>query len=166
MVNFENLSADQTSLATEQIIRGESERFGIDLSSLFFATTDTTNTMPCKARQLGINWQGCAAHSLQLSINAALDVQRIIQNLIGHVHMIAGFFYSSTVGQTTLAKYQSDQGMKETKQPIDVITRFNSTFYLLDWVDQNCFPGSLTLVECGAKEKRARNPPKPLTKKL
>ena len=73
--------------------------------------------MPCTARQLGINWQGCAAYRLQLSINAALDVQRMIQNLIGHVHKIAGFFHSSTVGQTTLAKYQTDQGMKETKTP-------------------------------------------------
>ena len=106
MVNLENLIVDHT-LATEQIFQ-ELERFGIDSSSLFFATTDTTNTIPCTARQLGITWQGCAAHSLQLSIYAALDVQRVIQNLIGHVHKFAGFFHSSTVGQATLTKYQTE----------------------------------------------------------
>ena len=98
-----------------------------------------------------------------LSINAALDVQRMTQNLIGHVHKIAGFFHSLTVGQTTLAKYQTDQGMKEFKPPLDVITRFNSTFYLLDWIDQNCIPFLLALVEYDEKKNCARNPPKPQT---
>ena len=94
--------------------------------------------MPCTARQVGINWQGYAAHSLQLSINAALNVQRMIQNLIGCVHKIVGLFHSSTAGLIKLAKHQTDQEMKETKPPLDVITRFYNTFYLLNWIDQNC----------------------------
>jgi hypothetical protein len=166
VVNLENVNADHTSSATEKIIRGELEKHGISQSSIYFATTDTTNTMPCTVRQLGINWQGCAAHSLQLSINAALDAQKIVQNLISHVHRIAGFFHSSTVGQTMLAKYQIDQGMKESKPPLDVITRFNSTFYLMDWIDKNSVPVSLALLECTVNKKCARSPPKPLTQML
>ena len=75
-----------------------------------------------------INWQRYAVHSFPLSINAALDIQRMIQNLIGYVHKIAGFSHSLTIGQTKLAKYQTDQGIKETEPPLVVITKFNNTF--------------------------------------
>ncbi|ESO04104.1 hypothetical protein HELRODRAFT_173191 [Helobdella robusta] len=62
-----------TPLQQEGIIRGELEKYCIELSSVFYATTDTTNTMPCTARQLGISWQGCAAHN---TLRAILPILR------------------------------------------------------------------------------------------
>ena len=98
VVNLEKLDADHTSAKTAEIIAEEFAKHNIDAADIFFATTDTTNTMPRTARLIDVQWHPCAAHSLQLAINAALDVQRGIQNLTGHAHVIGGFFHLSTVG--------------------------------------------------------------------
>ena len=154
VVNLEKLDADHTSAKTAEIIAEEFAKHNIDAAVIFFATTDTTNTMPRTARLIDVQWHPCAAHSLQLAINAALDVQRGIQNLIGHAHVIGGFFHSSTVGQTVLAKYQRDKGLPESRPPVDVTTRFNSTFTLLNWLQKNAEPVSLALVNCSMNTKK------------
>jgi len=165
VVNLENLDADHTSAKTAEIITEEFAKHNIEAANIFFATTDTTNTMPRTARLIDVQWHHCAAHSLQLAINAAVDVQRGIQNLIGHAHVIAGFFHSSTVGQSVLAKYQNDKGVPESRPPVDVTTRFNSTFTLLKWAQKNAEPVSLALVDCSMnrKNKCAKTPPQPLS---
>ncbi len=47
--------------------------------------------MPATVRLLHTQWQGCAAHKLQLLIKASLQEQPAVTNLIGHVHKIVGF---------------------------------------------------------------------------
>uniref|UniRef100_A0A8C5LLM5 BED-type domain-containing protein n=1 Tax=Leptobrachium leishanense TaxID=445787 RepID=A0A8C5LLM5_9ANUR len=166
VVNLENLEADHTARKTSEIISNEFAKHGFGEEKILFATTDTTNTMPCTAKILDIQWHGCAAHILQLTINAALDVQRTVKNLIGCLHYIAGFFHSSTVGQAVLTKYQVDKGLPESKPPLDVTTRFNSTYLLMDWVSRNYESISLALVDCAMNKKCARSPPQPLSTQL
>lgn len=60
--------------------------------NIFFAATNATNTVPCFAKLLDIEWHDCAAHTLQLAINAALNAQKSMKNLINYDHAIAGFF--------------------------------------------------------------------------
>jgi len=139
VVNLENLDADHTSAKTAEIIEIEFAKHNIDAANIFFATTDTTNTMPRTAKLIDVQWHPCAAHTLQLAINA---------------NVIAGFFHSSTVGQAALAKYQVDKGLAESKPPVDVTTRFNSTFILLDWIHKNVEPVSLALVDCSMNRRK------------
>jgi len=164
VVNLKNLHAGHASAKTAEIIMNEFAKHNIDATNIFFATTDTMNTMPRTAKLIDVQWHPCAAHTLQLAANAALDVQRSIKNLINHAHVVAGFFHSSIVGQAALAKYQVDKGLAESKLPVDVTKRFNTTFTLLDWVHKNSEPLSLALVDCSMnrKTKCARTPPQPL----
>lgn len=48
---------------------------------------------------------------------------------------------------------------------MDVTTRFNSTFTLLNWLQKNAEPVSLALVDCSMnrKNKCAKTPPQPLS---
>ena len=165
-VNMEQNDADHTASRTAEIVHNELEKFGITEDNIFFCTMDTTNTMPCTTCRLEILWQACCAHVLQLSINAALAVQPVIKNLISHVHKIAGYFNSSTVGLRALHKHQEGQGLPQTSPPFDVLTRFNSTCILLGWIQKNKVAISLALVDCTTNKNSATTPPPPLTAQL
>ena len=82
VTNFESVNANHSASATARIIENQINKFGINKSSLFFCTTDTTNTMPCTAKLLDVCWQPCSAHLLQQSINKALNFQSEIKSFI------------------------------------------------------------------------------------
>jgi len=159
VTNLENQQADHTALKTSELINKSLSSFGINISSIYFATTDTTKVMPNAAKILNIKWQGCAAHRLQLAIKSAFKVQPIIKNLINQVHVIANFFNSSTIGLSSLHKQQGYQSLPQSSPPLDVSTRFNSTFKLLSWVDQNEIAISLALIECKSTKRCVKEPP-------
>ena len=102
--------------------------------NIFRATTDTTPSMLCTLKLLGIDWHGYCAHKLQLCVKSAIHNQPILVTLISKAHKMVGFFHSSSVGQAALKKYQISQRKPKSKPSMDVETRFNSTSNLLEWV--------------------------------
>ena len=88
-----------TASGTETIIRDELVKFNVNIGTILCATTDTTNTMPTTVRKLGLEWQKCAAHVIQLAIGHALDVQPLLKKVTSHVKKIAAWFYMPTNAQ-------------------------------------------------------------------
>ena len=120
--------------------------------------------MPCTARILEVNWLGCASHKLQLTIKATLKVQENIETVIQHVHKIAGSFNSSTVALSAPHDDQENQALVKSYPPLDVVTRFNSTYKLLDWISQNEVAINLALVvECTGRKNTVTVPPESLS---
>lgn len=166
VVNLEEIDADHTAAACNRIIREQLEKYQVAIDDVLYVTTDTTNTMPCAARMLGIDWQGCGAHMLQLAINKALDAQPNVKRLISHVHKISTFFHSSTTGLASLHKFQISEGLKESNPPEDVVTRFNSTYKLLDWTSKNMTAISHALVDSSNRKNTVTSPPATLPQDL
>lgn len=162
VVYLDNSDTDSSSVTDEEIIRNEMEKHGIEIETIFFATTDVTDTGPLTTTSLGIQWQGCAAHILQLSISAALDAQKEVKRLIIQAYHIASFISLSTFSQTILTKCQVGQGLCESRPPFDEISSFSSIYNILEWVEKNHIPISLTLTEY-SDLKCGKNPPNPLT---
>ena len=124
VINLEDIDADHTAKSTAECLDETFSSYNLNTSSIFSATTDTTNTMPATLRLLDIQWIGCAAHILQLALKDAFKVQPILNKVVGVGHKIGSFFHSSSVGQAALTKNQLELNMKESRPPLDCVTRF------------------------------------------
>ena len=74
----------------------------------------------------------CAAHTLQLVVNAALTCNATLIGCIGTVRKIVAHFRHSTSASDELKKIQLELGLPPHKLLQDVATRWNSTYYMLD----------------------------------
>ncbi|XP_047123985.1 uncharacterized protein LOC124806846 [Hydra vulgaris] len=99
---------------------------------------------------------------LQLCIMSALNVQQQVKNLISLVHKIADFFNSTSIGLKCLKKHQLEQGLREYCPPLDIVTRFNSRFKLLNWSCENCTAITMALTECALSGRCAKSLPQAL----
>ena len=80
------------------------------------------------------------------------------------MHKIAGSFNSSTVALSALHDAQENQGLVKSHPPLDVVTRFSSTYKLLDWISQNEVTINLALiVECTGRKNTVTVPPESLS---
>ena len=79
----------------------------------------------------GIPHIGCAAHTLNLSVNNGLSDTRI-QSLLGKVRALVTMFKTSYIKTELLHKNQKVLELKNLQLKQDVCTRWNSVYYMLD----------------------------------
>ena len=79
----------------------------------------------------GIPHIGCAAHTLNLSVNSGLSDTRI-QSLLGKVRALVTLFKTSYIKTELLHKNQKVLELKNLQLKQDVCTRWNSVYYMLD----------------------------------
>ena len=81
----------------------------------------------------------CAAHTLQLAINEALNSQRVVIDLISNARGVVGHFAHSPAAYSKLSTIQEQLGLPKKKLIQDVVTRWNSTYYMLERIaEQRC----------------------------
>ena len=73
---------------------------------------------------------GCVAHTLQLSIKSGLDIP-VISRLMSASRKLVGHFKHSVVAMTALREKQIQLGIKQHNLFQDVVTRWNSTYFML-----------------------------------
>lgn len=81
-----------------------------------------------------LNWPyfGCFAHTLNLIVTAALREENV-QPVIIKIKTIVSHFKRSSSAQNKLNTYQINNGATTPKKLIqDVVTRWNSTYYMID----------------------------------
>nr|XP_054762973.1 E3 SUMO-protein ligase ZBED1-like [Lytechinus pictus] len=74
---------------------------------------------------------GCAAHTLQLCVNSALNSVPSIRNMSAAATRLVGHFKHSVVATNALESEQKQMGIEEHKLIQAVKTRWNSTFDML-----------------------------------
>lgn len=87
-----------------------------------------------KAVEKDLAWKhfGCYAHTLNLAVQEAINKSRELTTLIDKVIIAVGYFKRSAQAWEKLKKIQVQAG-KTVKRPLqNVITRWNSTFYMLE----------------------------------
>lgn len=117
----ENLSYEINKIITEWNIEGK----------ILLAVSDNANNIKSAITNLGLKHFGCFAHTLNLIVTDGLKVEAITI-IINKVKTIVSHFRRSCLAGTKLNKFQENEGKTPLKLIQDVITRWNSTFHMLD----------------------------------
>ena len=93
-------------------------------------------------------WQSllCSAHSLQLCLNPGLAINPI-DRLIKAARKYFGHFKHSVLATKELKKRQSQMEVEQKKLFQDFVTRWNSTFYMVECLVEVRWPISAVLLE-------------------
>ena len=112
-----------------QIIQDICDEFG--LTSVVAITTDNASNMVACGADLGFNWIGCFAHSLQLSVNEGLKLP-IISKMVTTAKKVVEHFSRSHLAGNALLDHQRRTGeARALRLEKSVDTRWNSTYLLL-----------------------------------
>lgn len=82
----------------------------------------------------GRGWKffGCYAHTLNLIVQDALNLD-VVKDVLSKIKTIVSHFKRSTKATTKLISFQTNTGIKTPKKLIqDIVTRWNSTFFMLE----------------------------------
>ena len=81
-----------------------------------------------------VQWRPCFAHTLQLSINMALDCKDVsaLGKMLAEARTIASHYWCSPSAMTALMKIQLENSMPQHKLIQDVVTRWNSQVLMLE----------------------------------
>jgi len=115
-----NLSVKIKSVITDW---GLDEKVGLVVS-------DNANNIKGAISILNLKHFGCFAHSLNLIVQHALKLSTIFDT-ISIVKSIVGHFKRSSNASHELDKYQQNSGTVPKKIIQDIVTRWNSTYYML-----------------------------------
>lgn len=97
---------------------------------------DNAATMIKALRDENLLSIGCTAHTLQLSINRALKAKRAVEDAVAVCKKIATHFNKSSTAKEKLEKIQADGSIPQHAIIQDVATRWNSTYYMLERIQE------------------------------
>jgi hypothetical protein len=116
----ENLAKELLTIAKDWAIEGK----------IVLAVSDNAANIK-SAIQNRTPWKffGCYAHTLNLIVGDAL---KLVDNLIGNVKTIVSHFKRSATATSKLMNFQINAGCRTPRKLLqDVVTRWNSTYYML-----------------------------------
>lgn len=119
-----NLSADLNNIT---------EEWGVRQKVVLAISDNAANITSAIKNGTGWKFFGCYAHTLNLIVKDALNVQPEITEIIGKVKTIVTHFKQSSKATAKLITFQNNSGIKPSKKLLqDVVTRWNSTFHMIE----------------------------------
>lgn len=100
------------------------------MSKIHIILTDSGSNMVKAVRDSPFNGQKCFLHILQRVILEALQVQQEVDEAIAQGRKIVSHFNHSTQAQEKFSKIQEELNLPKHKLVQDVITRWNSKYYM------------------------------------
>jgi hypothetical protein len=94
-------------------------------------TTDNAANITAAMNIIGLTNIRCMAHTLNLACQKALKISAI-DRILGKVRRVVSFFRRSTTANNMLQKTMTQMSMQVLKPIIDVPTRWNSSFDMLE----------------------------------
>lgn len=120
-------SGENIASAMDEVL----ERWNISKDRVHLVLRDNAASMKKAMRIADLSSLGCFAHSLQLCINDAVLISNSIKDLLSCCRRIVGHFKHSSQQIDKLALKQSEQGLPNHRLIQDVVTRWNSSYYML-----------------------------------
>jgi len=108
---------------------------------------DNANNITAALNQMKIFHLPCFAHTLQLSIKDAMDDSLEIRELISRFRDIVSYYHHSTKASDHLEQLQQQYHLPKSHLVQDVVTRWSSTWAMLDSVIRNRIPITHHLLE-------------------
>ena len=126
-----------------------------NLSTMFTGmTTDNARNIVAAARQLPWLRLPCIAHTLQLAVNAGLQISAV-QRVTARCRKLVGHFRHSYVAQNALERTQSRLDLPQHKLVQEVATRWNSVYDMIQRLLEQQAAVSAVLLESGKVAHRA-----------
>lgn len=123
------------STHTSQNLASEIKRivtdWGIEENILLAVSDNASNIKNAISKGLDLKHLGCFAHTINLVVNEALNVDEI-SGLIDKIKTIVAHFKRSCTANEKFMTYQKNIGEKPLKLIQDVATRWNSTYFMLE----------------------------------
>ncbi|XP_072044965.1 zinc finger BED domain-containing protein 4-like [Amphiura filiformis] len=121
-------------------IKEEMERmfkeWDIEKSKIHTVLRDNGANVVNGMEKLGVDHQSCLIHTLQLVVSDGLKSQRTITDLIATGRRIVTHFKHSSQAHTKLEALQNKHSLPKHAMIQDVPTRWNSTYYLLERLNE------------------------------
>lgn len=112
-----------------EVLRNAATEWGCYVTGI---TTDNASNMKIAARTANISIHlGCFAHTLNLASNKAIEVKSV-HKLLGKIRVLVTFFHKSTTAAAILREKQKQLQVPEHKLVIDIKTRWNSSYIMVE----------------------------------
>lgn len=111
-------------------LRRVARDWNIKLSDTIVTTDNASNVVLAMEKCNLLCHVRCMAHVLNLSTQKGLKVNSL-QRLLGRVRSVVGFFHRSAIASAILLKTLAQLELPQLKPVLDVSTRWNSTFDML-----------------------------------
>lgn len=128
----ERHTAEQLAFKLNQV----TEEWKIKEKVVACVTDNATNIKKAVKEVLKWNHVSCFAHSLNLVVRHALDHSADIMSIVKKVKAMSEYIRRSTVASDKLRHMQQSMGQPQLRPKMDVVTRWNSTFYMLQRIRQ------------------------------
>lgn len=131
VLHTKQLRGSLTNVAIASIFDDMLQSWGIPKSAVHVVLQDNAKNMVKAMTEAGLPSLPCVAHTLQLAVNKGLLAQRSVADAVAVGRRIVGHFKHSALACSRLEDIQVelDQPIKRLQQ--DIMTRWNSTFYML-----------------------------------
>uniref|UniRef100_A0A915NI18 HAT C-terminal dimerisation domain-containing protein n=1 Tax=Meloidogyne floridensis TaxID=298350 RepID=A0A915NI18_9BILA len=122
---FEHTGEEIANLIQDSLVKN-----GLNIDQIVACVREDARNMQKSCRLLGIEGFQCSAHMYHLCVRDALQCNETISELIVKVRKWVGGTHRSNLA-ILLKKFQESEGLPLKKIPIDINTRWNSTFLML-----------------------------------
>ncbi|KAM9726418.1 E3 SUMO-protein ligase ZBED1-like isoform 2-T2 [Menidia menidia] len=144
LIGVEHFPYTHTSDNLARVVHNHMAEWGITDKVNCLVTDAAANMIAC-AKALKIRHSICIAHGLNLLVRKSFDQIPDLCDIRAKAKRIVAYFHSSTTGKERLEGTQIQMGRQSQKLIIDVDTRWNSTYLMLERLFQQKEPVAAAL---------------------
>ena len=130
-------------------------RWNIDKERIHLVLSDGGANMVKAMKDADLPHTSCFAHSLQLALNDAILSQSSVAELLTLSRKLVGHFRHSSSATSRLHTIQEELGVPNHQLHQDVVTRWNSTYQMLERLLEQKRAVAVYLAECDDKSSKA-----------
>lgn len=132
ILNCESFEGSHTGMSIAEKILKLLNTWHISKENIHLMIRDSGANMIRGCKDADISSASCFIHTLQLVILDSIKTQRAISDMIAVAKRIATHFNHSSLACDKLKKIQEEYNLPQKKVVQDVSTRWNSTYYMLE----------------------------------
>ena len=132
MLNASSFQGSHTADAIRMKCDKMLENWEIPKNQVHCFVVDNAANMKKAMTDGGFTYMGCFAHTLQLVVHDGIISQRYVQDILAKCRRIVGHFKHSQLAFSRLKNIQTTFGIPNHRLKQDVVTRWNSTLYMLE----------------------------------
>lgn len=155
VLHCQKFDGQHTGIRLADALLDMMNRWGIENQRVHLVIRDGGANMVKAIRDANLPSVSCFAHTLQLALHDAILTQPSVSELITLSRKIVGHFRHSSSATSSLHAIQEQLGLPKHQLHQDVVTRWNSTYHMLDRLIEQKRAVSVYVAECDEKYNKA-----------